>query len=156
MDRGETALGEKERLLYTARMHWVLLLGPATLLIIGGLSIPSKGLSAVVLCAIAIAWGVLCYRSYVNSQIRLTDRRVLVTRGGLYRRTHDILLSDISLIDSYQPSLGTILNFGKITIVHGGKFKSVCRMIVSPVELVARVRDQAAAVQTTTHAETKE
>ncbi len=152
-DKSTPPLAKNESTLYTARSHWVLLLGPAMLLLIGGLSIPTKGLSAFVLCAIAIAWGVLCYRGYVNSQIRLTDSRVLVTRGGIYKRTYGINLSDISLVDSYQPSLGAVLNFGKITIVHGGKFKSVSRMIASPVELVTRVREQAAAIRNSTEVE---
>ena len=154
-DQSKTVLAENESVLYKARPHWVLLLGPAMLLIMGGLSIPAKGLSALLVCAIAVAWGVFCYRSYNNSEIRLTDKRVLVTRGGIYKRTYDIQLAEISLVDSYQPSLGAILNFGKITIIHGNKFKSVCRMIASPVEFVTKVKQQAATIQNPTQAEKK-
>jgi hypothetical protein len=37
-----------------------------------------------------------------------------------------------------------MLNFGKVTIIHGPKFKSVFRMVSSPGELVTAVREQIA------------
>jgi hypothetical protein len=40
-----------------------------------------------------------------------------------------------------------MLNFGKITIIHGAKFKSVFRMVSSPGEFVTAVKGQIAATQ---------
>jgi hypothetical protein len=137
-----TELLENERIVYQIRLHWVLFLGPLMLIIIGGLSFPAKGLSAIVLASIGIAWGVISYIKFNYSYIRVTDKRVLVRVGFLVRQPYSISLSDISYIDFYQPSLGSMLNFGKITIVHGTKFKSVFRMVSSPGELVTAVRGQ--------------
>jgi hypothetical protein len=142
MADNNTELLENERIVYQIRLHWVLFLGPLMLIIIGGLSFPAKGLSAIVLASIGIAWGVISYIKFNYSYIRVTDKRVLVRVGFLVRQPYSISLSDISYIDFYQPSLGSMLNFGKITIVHGKKFKSVFRMVSSPGELVTAVRGQ--------------
>jgi membrane protein YdbS with pleckstrin-like domain len=137
-----TELLENERIVYQTRLHWVLFLGPLMLIIIGGLSFPAKGLSALVLAGIGIAWGVISYIKFNYSYIRVTDKRVLIRVGFLVRQPYSISLSDISYVDFYQPSLGAMLNFGKITIIHGKKFKSVFRMVSSPGELVTAVRGQ--------------
>jgi uncharacterized membrane protein YdbT with pleckstrin-like domain len=142
MADNNTELLENERIVYQIRLHWVLFLGPLMLIIIGGLSFPAKGLSAFVLAIIGVAWGVISYIKFNYSYIRVTDKRVLIRVGFLVRQPYSISLSDISYIDFYQPSLGSMLNFGKITIVHGKKFKSVFRMVSSPGELVTAVRGQ--------------
>ena len=142
MADNNTELLENERIVYQIRLHWVLFLGPLMLIIIGGLSFPAKGLSALVLAGIGIAWGVISYIRFNYSYIRVTNKRVLIRVGFLVRQPYSISLSDISYVDFYQPSLGSMLNFGKITIIHGTKFKSVFRMVSSPGELVTAVRGQ--------------
>jgi hypothetical protein len=137
-----TELLENEWIVYQTRLHWVLFLGPIMLIIVGGLSFPAKGLSALVLAGIGIAWGAISYIKFNYSYIRVTNKRVLIRVGFLVRQPYSISLSDISYVDFYQPSLGSMLNFGKITIIHGKKFKSVFRMVSSPGELVTAVRGQ--------------
>jgi membrane protein YdbS with pleckstrin-like domain len=136
---------ENERVVYQTRLHWVLFLGPVMLIIIGGLSFPAKGLSALVLAGIGIAWGVISYIKFNYSYIRVTNERVFIRVGFLVRRPYSISLSDISYVDFYQPSLGAMMNFGKITIIHGAKFKSIFRMVSSPGEFVTTVKGQIAA-----------
>jgi hypothetical protein len=137
-----TELLENEWIVYQTRLHWVLFLGPLMLIIVGGLSFRAKGLSALVLAGIGIAWGVISYIKFNYSYIHVTDKRVLIRVGFLVRQPYSISLSDISYVDFYQPSLGSMLNFGKITIIHGKKFKSVFRMVSSPGEFVTAVRGQ--------------
>jgi hypothetical protein len=136
---------ENERIVYETRLHWVLFLGPIMLIILGGLSFPAKGLKALVLVAIGIVWGFISYIKFNRSLIRVTNQRVVIRVSFLTRKPYIISLGDISLIDTYQPSLGAMLNFGKITIIHGAKFKSVFRMVSSPGEFVTAVKGQIAA-----------
>jgi hypothetical protein len=139
---------EGERIMYQTKLHWVLFLGPAMLVILGGLWIPAKGLSALVLVTIGLAWGILSYKKYFNSYIHVTNQRVIIRVSFLVRRPYIISLSDISHLDSYQPSLGAMLNFGKITIIHGAKFKSIFRMVTSPGDFVMAVKAQIAVAPT--------
>jgi membrane protein YdbS with pleckstrin-like domain len=145
MNDHTTELLENERIVYQTRLHWVLFLGPAMLIVLGGLSLPSKGLKALIIVAIGLAWGIISYIKFNRSLFRVTSQRVLVSVSFLVKRPYSISLSDIRLIDSYQPSLGTMLNFGKITIIHGAKFKSIFRMVSSPNDFVMAVKGQIAA-----------
>lgn len=139
-------LTEGERILYQAKLHWVLFLGPPMLIVLGGLWIPAKGLAALVFVVIGLAWGVLSYRKYYNSYIHVTNKKVVICTSFLMKRPYRIPLADIGYVDFYQPSLGAILNFGKITIVHGDKYKSVFRMVSSPGNLVAVLKEQVALI----------
>lgn len=145
MNDHTTELLENERIVYQTRLHWVLFLGPAMLIVLGGLSLPSKGFKALIIVAIGLAWGIISYIKFNRSLFRVTSQRVLISVSFLVKRPYSISLSDIRLIDSYQPSLGTMLNFGKITIIHGAKFKSIFRMVSSPNEFVMAVKGQIAA-----------
>jgi membrane protein YdbS with pleckstrin-like domain len=138
---------ENERVVYQTRLHWTLLLGPAMLIILGGLWFSTKGWKALVVLAIGLAWGIISYVKFNNSLIRVTNQRVIIRASFLIRKPYIISLADISLIDTYQPSLGAMLNFGKITIIHGAKFKSIFRMVSSPNEFAAAVRGQIAATR---------
>jgi membrane protein YdbS with pleckstrin-like domain len=138
---------ENERVVYQTRIHWALFLGPAMVIVIGGLSFPAKGMRALILIAIGLAWGIISYIKYNRSLIRVTNKRVLIRSSFLVKKPFAISLSDISFVDFYQPSLGAILNFGRITLLHGGKMKSVFRLIASPGEFVAAVREQAASIR---------
>ncbi|OPY74189.1 MAG: hypothetical protein A4E62_00046 [Syntrophorhabdus sp. PtaU1.Bin002] len=140
-------LFENERVIYHARLHWALFLGPAMLLFLGGLSISTKGLVAAIMFGLGLLWGILSYKTFSNSSLRLTNKRVLVRVGTLIRKMYAVSLTDIALVDLHQPSLGVILNFGNITILHGNKFKSSFKMVASPTEFVAKVREQMAATQ---------
>ncbi|MGD9578500.1 MAG: hypothetical protein AB7Y74_09630 [Syntrophorhabdus sp.] len=137
-------LSEGERIIYQTKLHWVLFLGPAMLIILGGLWVPAKGSSALVLVAIGLAWGILSYRKYINSYIHVTNKKVIICASSLMRRPYKIPLTDITYADYNQPSLGAFLNFGKITIIHGRQYKSVFRMVSSPADLVTAVREQVA------------
>ena len=139
-------LTEGERIVYQAKLHWVLFLGPAMLIVLGGLWIPAKGLAALVFVAIGLAWGVLSHRKYYNSYIHVTNKKVVICASSLLRRPYKIPLVDIGYVDFYQPSLGAMLNFGKITIIHGDKYKSVFRMVSSPGDLVAVLKEQVALI----------
>ena len=138
---------ENERVVYQTRLHWALFLGPAMVIVIGGLSFPAKGMRALILIAIGLAWGIISYFKYNRSLIRVTNKRVLIRSSFLVKKSFTISLSDISFVDFYQPSLGAILNFGRITLLHGGKMKSVFRLVASPGDFVAAVREQVASMR---------
>jgi hypothetical protein len=51
------------------------------------------------------------------------------------------------VIDYYQPSLGSMLNFGKIIIVYSGKKRCAIRLVSSPAEFVKEVHQQIIALK---------
>ncbi len=114
------------------RLHWVMIAGPAALMVIAGLSIGNKGTSAAIVLAFAVAWGICSSISFELSEIVLTKERLSVKVGFPWRRSHDFKLADVADVHVYQPSLGKVLDFGKITIMQTNHKRNSFRMVRSP------------------------
>ncbi len=138
---------ENETVFYRTKCHWAVLLGPILVIIIGGLALKSQGYHATALIAFGLIWGVFSYISLQRSEIGLTQNRVLVNFGYPLKKSYDIPLNQIMLVDYYQPSLGSMLNFGKIIIIYSGKKKCAIRLVAGPAEFVKAVQQQIVALR---------
>jgi hypothetical protein len=138
----ESRLAEGETIIYRTQCHWAIVLGPTLIIIIGGLALRSQGLHALALMAFGFLWGTLAYISMSKSEIGLTEKRVLVNAGFPLPKACDIPLNSIAAVDFYQPSLGSMLNFGKLMIVYKGQNRYVVRFVTAPAEFVTMVRQQ--------------
>jgi membrane protein YdbS with pleckstrin-like domain len=125
----------EETTLYQTKLHWAMLLGPALLMLVAGLSIPSKGLQAVILLAVSTIWGIVWTINLQTSEIKLTKNRILARIGFPWRRSYNIPYENIVRIDIYQPVLGKFLDFGRVIILLKGKGKKSLRMVHSPLNL---------------------
>jgi hypothetical protein len=144
MNSIDDRLIEHETITYRAKCHWAILLGPMLVIIVGVLALRSQGYHAMALVAFGLVWGMFSYMALGRSEIGLTQNRVLIDTGFPARKSYDIPFSAIMGIDFYQPTLGSMLNFGKIIIVYNGKKKCVVRFVSAPAELVKEVHQQAA------------
>lgn len=142
MDSGQTEDG----VLYRTGCHWAMLLGPALLVVIGGLALRSQGYGAAALILFGAIWGFFAHRSLRGSEIRLTRERVLIDAGFPLVKSYDIPLGRIAAIDFYQPALGSMLNFGRIMINRVGARRCSVGFVSDPGELVMKVRQQIAAL----------
>lgn len=134
----EKELKEDESLIYRCGLHWAIFTGPGMVIMLAGLSIPSKGLSALGILMVGLLWGVFSTISFQRSWLCITDKRVLINVGFPLKRFYEIPLLSIQNVDTYQPSLGAILNFGKVLIVKDRKVYSF-RLVQAPVEFKERV-----------------
>jgi len=137
----DNKLTENQRIIYQAKRHWAVLLGPLCVLFIGWLSLRSKVPQSPALIAFGFIWGMFSYIKSRNFDIVLTNNQLLINVGFPLKRSYPIPLNTITLVDFYQPSLGAILNFGKIIIVHAGIEKKVFRFIARPAEFVKEVQE---------------
>ncbi len=128
--------------IYRTGRHWAMVLGPLMVVFLGGLSLKSQGFSATVLTALGLFWGISSYTDIQRSELELTRKRVLINIGFPFRKTYDIPLNEIVSIDFYQPTLGSMLNFGRIIIVYGANKRCAFRFVTSPGEFVTSVRQQ--------------
>ncbi len=120
---------------YRTGLHWVTFLGPAALLIIGGLSVPTKGTSALIMAAVALLWGVYASLRYRHTRFEVTETRFTIRMDSPRAWKFDIPLLAMEGVDVHQPALGKILDFGKIIIVAGGGKRHAFRMVRSPLRL---------------------
>ncbi|MBN2403885.1 MAG: PH domain-containing protein [Spirochaetes bacterium] len=147
MKKVNNILKDNERIIYRARLHWGMLLGPIIVVFFGYLMIGSKGPQVIAVFAFGLIWGLFAYINLHISEIVLTDNRLLINVGFPIKKFFDIPLIDITHFDFYQPSLGTMLNFGKIILVKKDKKKKAFRFIDSPAVLVQEVHKQAMVVR---------
>jgi hypothetical protein len=138
----DSKLTKDETIIYRTKCHWAIFLGPILVIIIGGLALRSQGIHAMALMAFGFVWGIFSYISLHGSEIGFTGKRVLINAGFPLLKSFDIPLNKISAIDSYQPSLGSMIDFGKIMIVYGGQSRCIIRFVSSPAEFVTEVRQQ--------------
>ena len=143
MDRKEVGPDYSgESVVLRTRLHWVIIAGPAALMVIAGLSLEHKGTSAEVVLALAVLWGIFSSISFERSEIVLTKARLLLKVGFPWRRSYDFPLADVQDVIVYQPSLGKFLDFGKITIRRKNGKRSVFRMVRSPHVLAQAIYEQ--------------
>ena len=131
-----------ETIIYHTKCHWAVLLGPMLVVFIGGIALGSQWYHAMALIAFGLIWGSSACASLRRSEIGLTRNRVLVNAGFPLKKAYDILLNEIISIDYYQPSLGSMLGFGKIIIVYNRRKKCAFRFVSCPAEFVSEVRQQ--------------
>lgn len=152
MDSIDSKLTRDEMIVYRTTCHWAMFLGPALIFVIGGLALNSQGVSAIVLMAFGLIWGIFSYVSLRGSDIVLTRKRVLINAGIPVLRSYDIPLEAIVAVDYYQPTLGSMLNFGKIIIVRNKQGRCIIRFVSSPAEFVTQVRQQLISLSTSSTA----
>ena len=144
---------ENETIIYRAQCHWAILLGPILVIIIGWLAIGSQGYHAMMLIAFGLIWGVFSYIRLRKSEIELTANKMLINAGLPWKKSFEILLNEIIFIDYYQPSLGSMLNFGKILIMDKRKKKYAFRLVAGPAEFVKEVHHQITALNSSSTTE---
>jgi hypothetical protein len=135
-------LNEGEKALHFGRVHWVILLGPALVIFVGGASIENKGISAAILLCVGVLFAIFAILSYKGSLVALTQRRILGRMGFPFRRGYDIELEKIADMTITQPALGKFLNFGRVIVAVQGSRSASMRMISDPIGFVAAVQKQ--------------
>jgi hypothetical protein len=142
MNSIDSKLRKDEAIIYRTKCHWAMFLGPVVVIVIGWLALRGQGIHAMALMAFGLVWGIFSSVSLNGSELGLTRTRVLMNAGFPLVKSYDIPLNEIAAIDYYQPSLGSMLNFGKVMIVYDRGSRCSIRFVCSPAEFVAEVRQQ--------------
>ena len=156
----QKSLIEGETVLYTARLHWIVLLWPALAgavvgllgigFLIGGVYHAARwtgfsGLMGVVgfllfLGAVFLIGGGIVRRN--ATEIAVTSRRVLIKTGIVNRTTLELLLSRIESIGVDETPLGRMLGYGTVTLRGTGGTPEQFERIAKPLEFRREVQSQ--------------
>jgi uncharacterized membrane protein YdbT with pleckstrin-like domain len=120
----ERILQPGERLLYTARIHWIIYLPAALLLVVAVVALTRGGTShgmnwtmvAEICAAVGLLAGLSAWIKRWTTEIDVTDRRVVYKRGLIRRRTVEMNMDKVESVDVDQTILGRMLNFGNVTV----------------------------------------
>jgi hypothetical protein len=131
-----------ESILYRTTVHWAALFGPAMLFIIGGVSVRTRTIPALVILGVAVLWGVLSIRNLRMSEFVLTDSKLMVSIGFPLTRSYEMLYTELAGADFFKPALGAIMGFGKVMILLKDKKTVVFRLVAKPDDFVEKLKKE--------------
>jgi uncharacterized membrane protein YdbT with pleckstrin-like domain len=115
------ALAEGETLCAVGRLHWVLWL---------------RAWLALIVLGIFIVGIVIFVRDVIyltNTEVALTDRRLIKKTGFIERRVSELLLGSVEAVRLYQGFWGRVLGFGRVEVHGTGDEQWITPLIAAPV-----------------------
>jgi uncharacterized membrane protein YdbT with pleckstrin-like domain len=147
----ERVLSPGEKITYRAGLHWILYagaIGPAVLGVAGavGASRMPDGLPRsmiLIVSTLALAASLLqvlaVWSRMANTEIVVTDRRIIYKTGLVSRRSIEMNLDKVESVTVDQGLLGRLLDFGTVIIRGVGAGLEPVATVASPLEFRQRV-----------------
>ncbi len=135
-----TAPDKPETIIYRTTVHWAALLGPAMLFVIGGISIRTRTVPALVMLAVAVIWGIFSIRNLRLSEFVLTESKLVVRIGFPFKRFYELPYTKLAGADFLKPALGALMGFGKIMILQKDNKTIIFRLVARPDDLVEKLK----------------
>jgi uncharacterized membrane protein YdbT with pleckstrin-like domain len=135
-----------EHVVYRARIHRIIFLLPGLAAVIGlALGIIAK--SWVVLGVMLVLALIVAFPRYirlVTSEFAVTNKRIVVKVGLVYRQTLELVLTKVETIGVEQSIAGRLFNYGTIVVTGTGGSREPFRDIADPLEFRRQVQSQLA------------
>ena len=138
----ERHLLPNERVLYKTRLHWILFVKPA-LVVVAGLVLsavlwrvlepPWLWYVGLVVVLAGLAWGFVHFVELMTSEFAVTTTRLIFKVGLIARYTTELLLSKVESIGVNQGLLGRIFNYGDLTVTGTGGARELFHRVRDPI-----------------------
>ena len=139
-----------EQVLYKTRLHWILLLKPCLLAMLGLAIIAfswwahgPSGRWAEALAALAylgatvagagLLWVLVRYVEMRTSEFAVTTIRLILKVGLVARYTTELLIARVESIGVAQSLAGRLLDFGDLTVTGTGGAREIFRRVKDPI-----------------------
>ncbi|HWC92040.1 MAG TPA: PH domain-containing protein [Pseudolabrys sp.] len=131
-----------ETLAYSGRLHWIVYVPAAFLLLLALAALTrvdnSTGwLWLSIAGLLAAAGGIMLFKAWFHrwtTEIDVTDRRVVYKHGFINRHTVEMNMDKVESVDVDQSILGRLLDYGDITIRGTGETWETLKMIGAPLK----------------------
>lgn len=140
----EKNLLPEEEVLYRARLHLIIFLGPALCALLGLVAFAASKKLAALLLIVAALFALDRYIRLVTSEFAVTNRRVLIKTGLIQRHTLELLLTKVETIGVNQDIFGRVFNYGTIVVTGTGGTQELFPGIARPLEFRKAVQERAA------------
>lgn len=136
-----------ERILFRTKKHPIIYLFPFILTVLSALTTPHMLDDQFLVNVVWAPWiltlffWINAWLEYVTSDFVVTNKRVMMREGFIYRHTNEMRLAAISQVNVYQSLLGQFLNYGVVTINAFGAFDAYS-MIAKPVKFQRHVNSE--------------
>lgn len=138
----ERHLLPNEHIVYKTRLHWILFLKPA-LLILAGMALsavlwrvadpPWLWYVGAIPIGAGLVWGFVHFVELITSEFAVTSSRLIFKVGLIARYTTELLLPKVESIGVRQGLAGRLLNYGDLTVTGAGGAREVFRRVRDPI-----------------------
>lgn len=131
-----------ERVLYKTRLHWVLFVKPALLMLVGVILMVLLRqvqdprwlwIFGAAVALIGLVWAFVHYVEVMTSEFAVTTSRLILKVGLISRYTTELLLAKVESIGVQQGLIGRLLNYGDLTVTGTGGAREVFRRVRDPI-----------------------
>ena len=131
-----------ERVVYKTRLHWVLFVKPALVVLAGvilGVLLrqvqdpPWLWIFGAAVALIGLVWAFVHYVEVMTSEFAVTTSRLIFKIGLISRYTTELLLAKVESIGVQQGLIGRLLNYGDLTVTGTGGAREVFRRVRDPI-----------------------
>ncbi|MFY9745379.1 MAG: PH domain-containing protein [Acidobacteriaceae bacterium] len=149
-----------EKVVYTTRLHWIVMLGhifgACVLWAIGvyllyyayahpqmeltSRHVAEYGGAALLVCGLIVILAGSIRRN--ATEMAVTTRRVVIKTGIASRRTIEMLLNKVETIEVSEPGMGRVLGYGSITMVGTGGTSEAFHKMAHPLEFRSEAQQQ--------------
>ena len=123
-------------IIYQARLHWVIFIGPVILLCLGlfiGLRFDQVQILSLFFIGFALLWALIVWITYQSSSLTIKKTQVILRTGFLVKNTMDIPLSKIESIDIRRTLLGSLFHYGSVVITGTGGSRQMVNYLNKPL-----------------------
>ena len=131
-----------ERVVYKTRLHWVLFVKPALLMLVGVILMVLLRqvqdprwlwIFGAAVALIGLVWAFVHYVQVMTSEFAVTTSRLIFKVGLISRYTTELLLAKVESIGVQQGLIGRLLNYGDLTVTGTGGAREVFRRVRDPI-----------------------
>jgi len=131
-----------ERVVYKTRLHWVLFVKPALVVLAGMILMvllrqvqdpPWLWIFGAAVVLIGLVWAFVHYVEVMTSEFAVTTSRLIFKVGLISRYTTELLLAKVESIGVQQGLIGRVLNYGDLTVTGTGGAREIFRRVRDPI-----------------------
>jgi uncharacterized membrane protein YdbT with pleckstrin-like domain len=139
----ETNLIDGEQVVYQTRIHPIVFLSSAAVVIAGiGLGAAYKPLGGLVVLGLGVLMAIGAWVRQSASEFAVTNKRVIVKVGFISRRTIEINMSKVESVEVNQDIFARLFNYGTIVVIGTGGTKEPFDLIDDPLAFRRAVQSQ--------------
>lgn len=149
-----------ERIIWKAKLHWIIFITPSHLLVmllflpiglfmLAGAIFSSEEIVgllvlALLLFVIGIIPPVASFIQFTTSEFAVTSKRLIAKTGWLRRQSSEIWLEKVEGVSVDQGVIGRMLGFGTVAVTGTGGRTELFRQIADPLGFRQKVHEQTA------------
>jgi uncharacterized membrane protein YdbT with pleckstrin-like domain len=131
-----------ERVVYKTRLHWVLFVKPALVVLAGMILMvllrqvqdpPWLWMFGAAVVLIGLVWAFVHYVEVMTSEFAVTTSRLILKVGLISRYTTELLLAKVESIGVQQGLIARLLNYGDLTVTGTGGAREIFRRVRDPI-----------------------